>query len=63
MREVNPRGKNVSLLAGSFLISLIIVLILACIKIALEAFLSIIWLTIPLTVVTFFILKSRDKIL
>lgn len=63
MREVNPKGKNVSILAGSFLISLVIVLILACIKIALEAFLSIIWLTIPLTVVTFFILKSKNRFL
>ena len=61
MREVNPRGNNAKLFLMSLSSSLAIVLVVAFLKIALESFLSVIWLVIPLTIITFIILKFRDN--
>jgi hypothetical protein len=63
MREVNPRKNNSKILLASFLLSLFLVLVTAMVKIALQAFLSVIWLTIPFTIIIFVILKSRDGFL
>ena len=63
MREVNPRKNNSKMLLVSFLLSLFLVLIVAMVKIALQALLSVIWLVIPFTVIIFVILKSRDEFL
>ena len=63
MREVNPRKNNSKMLLASFLLSLFLVLVIAKIKIALQAFLSVIWLIIPFTIIIFIILKSRDRFL
>ena len=63
MREVNPRKNNSKMLFVSFLLSLFLVLIVAMVKIALQALVSVIWLVIPFTVIIFVILKSRDGFL
>ena len=63
MREVNPRKNNTKILLASLSISLFMVLVIAVLKIALAAFLSVVWLMIPFTIVTFIILKSRDGFL
>ena len=63
MREVNPRKNNSKMLLASFLLSLFLVLVIAMIKIALQAFLSVIWLIIPFTIIIVVILKSRDEFL
>ena len=63
MREVNPRKNNSKIFLASYLLSLFLVLVIAMIKIALQAFLSVIWLIIPFTIIIFVILKSRDEFL
>lgn len=61
MREVNPRKNNGTMLLASFLLALFLVLVIAVVKIALQAFLSVIWLIIPLTIIIFIILKWKDE--
>lgn len=61
MREINPRGNNGKLFLMSLSSALAIVLVVALLKIALDAFLSVVWLIIPLTIIIFIILKFRDN--
>ncbi len=61
MREVNPKGSNTRLLLTSLSYSLGVVIIIAFLKIALDAFMSVVWLMIPLTIIIFIILKFRDN--
>ena len=60
MRDVTPK-KNMQMLTQSLIYALIIVVIIAFLKVALDAFLSVVIYVIPIALVIFLYMKFGGK--
>lgn len=60
MRDVTPKN-NMQMLTQSLIYALIIVIIIAFLKVALDAFLSVVVYIIPITLVIFLYMKFGGK--